>query len=142
MIKNYQQRDLLPGLECNQPSFLKYYYLFLMNIDSIAYWNRVIAIASELPGAEISTSYGTPAFKVNKKLFTRLKEDGKTLVVYSEERDKWMKKAPGTFFITNHYKNYPSFLVDLESVKTRDLEELLFKAWQLRAPKRLLKPKN
>ena len=113
-----------------------------MNIDMIAYWNRVVAIAQDLPGAEISTSYGTPAFKVNKKLFTRLKEDGKTLVVYSAERDKWMKKDPSTFFITDHYKNYPSMLVNLASVKTRDLKELLYAAWQMRALKRLLKSKK
>jgi hypothetical protein len=113
-----------------------------MNIDTIAYWNRVIAIAKDLPGAEISTSYGTPAFKVDKKLFTRLREDGKTLVVYSVERDVWMRKEPATFFITDHYKNYPWLLVDLEIVKTKDLKELLHTAWELRAPKRLLNSKK
>jgi len=113
-----------------------------VNIDMIAYWNRVITIANDLPGAEISTSYGTPAFKVNKKLFTRLKEDGKTLMVYSEERDKWMKKNPSTFFITDHYKNYPSLLVDLASVTNKDLKELLQKAWRMRAPKRLIDAKK
>ena len=113
-----------------------------MNIDGIAYWNRVAAIAKDLPGTEISTSYGTPALKVNKRLFTRLREDGKTLVVYNGERDIWMKKNPSTFFITDHYKNYPWLLVDLASVKTNDLEKLLHMAWQWRAPKRLLDKKK
>ena len=110
-----------------------------MNIDVIFYWNRVIDIADKLPGAELSTSYGTPAFKVNKKLFVRLKEDGKTLVVYTNERDKWMKKDPAVFFITDHYKNYPSLLIALDTVKKKDLEYLVHESWQIRAPKRLLK---
>lgn len=108
-----------------------------MDIDMIAYWNRVVAIARHLPGAEISTSYGTPAFKVNKKLFTRLREDGKTLVVYSMERDAWMKKNGSIFFITDHYKNYPWLLVDLSLVKTNDLKAVLKTAWACRAPARL-----
>ena len=110
-----------------------------MNIDVIACWNRVIEIADELPGAELSTSYGTPAFKVNKKLFARLKEDGKTLVVYTGEREKWMKKEPAVFFITDHYKNYPAMLIDLNTVKKKDLQHLVHASWKMRAPKRLLK---
>src|ERR1700710_2538775 len=110
-----------------------------MNIDVIFCWNRVIEIADKLPGAELSTSYGTPAFKVNKKLFARLKEDGKTLMVYTNERDKWMKKDPVVFFITDHYKNYPSMLIDLNTVKEKDLAQLIHASWQLKAPKRLLK---
>jgi hypothetical protein len=91
------------------------------------------------PGTEASTSYGTPAFKVHKKMFARLKEDGKTLVVYTEERERWMKEDPKTFFITDHYKNYPAMLIDLVTVKKKDLQKLLWASWQLRAPKRLLK---
>jgi hypothetical protein len=38
-------------------------------------------------------------FKVNKKMFARLKEDGKTLVVYTKERNKWMKQDPALFLL-------------------------------------------
>lgn len=110
-----------------------------MNIDVIVFYNQVSSIALGFPGAIASTSYGTPAFKVNKKLFARFKEDGKTLVVYTEERDKWMKENPATFFITDHYKNYPAMLIDLATVKKKDLKQLLLASWQIRAPKRLLK---
>jgi hypothetical protein len=110
-----------------------------MNIDTIACWNRICEIAAGLPGSELSTSYGTPAFKVNNKLFARLKEDGKTLVVYTAAREKWMKKEPATFFITDHYKNYPLMLIDLNLVRKKDLQHLIHTSWQLRAPKRLLK---
>src|SRR5258705_12509994 len=101
-----------------------------MHIDVIAFYNQVSSIALGFPGVVASTSYGTPAFKVNKKLFARFKEDGKTLVVYTDERDKWMKENPAVFFITDHYKNYPAMLIDLSRVKKRDLKQLLFASWQ------------
>jgi hypothetical protein len=110
-----------------------------MNIDTIAFYNQVSSIALGLPGVIASTSYGTPAFKVNKKLFARFKEDGKTLVIYTSERNKWMKKEPATFFITDHYKNGPYMLIKLAAVSKKDLKQLLFESWQLRAPIRLLK---
>jgi hypothetical protein len=112
-----------------------------MNIDVIAFYSKVSSIAMGFPGAVASTSYGTPAFKVNKKLFARLKEDGKTLVVYTNEREKWMKENPATFFITDHYKNYPLMLIDLGTVKKKDLKELLHASWELRAPESLIKKK-
>ena len=110
-----------------------------MNIDALAWWNEVSLLALKLPGAVASTSYGTPAFKVNKKLFARLKEDGKTLVVYTHERDKWMKQNPATFFITDHYNNYPAMLIDLATVNKKELKALLLASWQIRAPAKLLK---
>ena|SRR5258705_12399610 len=110
-----------------------------MNIDVIAYYNKVSEIALGFPGTEPSTSYGTPAFKVRKKMFARFKEDGKTLVVYTNERDKWMKANPVTFFITDHYKNYPAMLIDLVTVKKKQLKQLLYASWKIRAPASLLK---
>jgi hypothetical protein len=110
-----------------------------MNIDVIAFYNKVSEIALSFPGAEASTSYGTPAFKVSKKMFARFKEDGKTLVVYTHEREKWMNANPVTFFITDHYKNYPSMLINLATVKKKELQKLLYASWEIRAPKNLLK---
>jgi hypothetical protein len=110
-----------------------------MSIDIIEFYARVSAIAMSFPGAESSTSYGTPAFKVKKKLFARFREDGKTLVVFTEERNKWMKKNPTTFYITDHYKNYPLMLIDLSTVKEKDLKDLLLASWKMQAPKSLIK---
>ena len=110
-----------------------------MNIDALAFWSGVSAIAAQFPGAEAGTSYGTPAYKVNKKLFARLKENGQTLVVFSNERDKWMKQNPAVFFITDHYKNYPMMLIDLATVTRKDLKTLLLASWQMRVPERLKK---
>ena len=44
-------------------------------------WDHVVSLAqAELPEVEVSTSYGTPALKVRKKLFARLREDSEHLV--------------------------------------------------------------
>ena len=110
-----------------------------MNIDVIEFYNKACSIATELPGVITSRSYGTPSFKVNKKMFARIREDGKTLVVYTNERNRWMKQDPDTFFITDHYENYPLMLIDLSRVKKKELQQLLVASWQLRAPKALQK---
>ena len=70
-----------------------------MNLDTIFFMNMVAPIAEKLAGTELSSSYGTPAFKVKKKMYARLREDGTTLVVYTNEREKWMKKS-GKFVTT------------------------------------------
>ena len=81
-----------------------------MEGHSVFLWEKVSKIAMTLPGVYERTAYGTPAFYVEKKLFTRLREDGQTLVVYNDNRDEWIASNPDTFFYTDHYKDYPMFL--------------------------------
>ena len=113
-----------------------------MNIDALHHWRRVSSVALQLPGAELSSSYGTPAVKVKKKLFARLKEDGHTLVVFSNERDTWMKCNSAIFFITDHYRNYPMLLINLELVSAKDLAALVLASWQITAPAQLQQKKK
>ena len=110
-----------------------------MNIDAFYYLDAIRKIALSLPGVEEYTCYGTPAFRVKKKLLARIKEDGETLAIHSEEREIWMKYDPGVFFITDHYRNYPMLLIKLPAVKQDDLKGALFEGWKQIAPKRLLK---
>jgi hypothetical protein len=97
-------------------------------------------LALALPGVEEGTSYGTPAFKVGGKLLARLREDGESLVVRIGflERELRMKTDPETFYITDHYLNYPAMLVRLPRVPAAQLRELLDQAWREVAPKRFL----
>lgn len=83
-------------------------------------------MALALPSVEEGTSYGTPALKVRGKLFVRLKEDGETIVLKTtyEEREELMAHDPETYFITNHYLNYPYILVSLKRVHPDALKEL------------------
>jgi hypothetical protein len=107
--------------------------------ESPVTFDTVRQIARELPGAVESTSYGTPAFKVGKNLFVRQHQDGESLVVKidRDQRSMRMKADPETFFITDHYLNYPYMLIRLARVEREDLCELLEDAWELSAPKSL-----
>ena len=97
-------------------------------------------LASALPGVEEGTSYGTLAFRVQGKLFARLREDGETLAVRADfdERETLMGAAPETFFLTDHYRNYPMVLVRLAKIDAGELGGVLENAWRFSAPKRLL----
>ena len=103
-------------------------------------FDTVREIALTFPGAVESTSYGTPAFKVAKKLFARLHQDGESLVVRinEAERTRRMKADPVTFFITDHYLDYPWMLVKLSTVQRDDLHVLLAEAWRHVAPSSLI----
>lgn len=103
-------------------------------------FNTVRQLAITLPHVEESTSYGTPAFKIKKKLFARLHQDGVSLVIHITEQDRqrWLAIDPETFYITDHYINYPWMLVRLATVKRGDLQALLTQAWRLAAPTSLL----
>jgi hypothetical protein len=97
-------------------------------------------IALAFPGVEEGLSYGTPGFRVRGKFLARLWEDGETLVVRcgDDERDFRMKADPETFFITDHYRGYPTVLVRLTKVSKEDLREVLEQAWRQQAPRRLV----
>jgi hypothetical protein len=105
-------------------------------------WEIAKALGSELPEVEESTSYGTPALKVRGKMFARLREDGETLVVWTDflEREALTQGDPKAFFITPHYEDYPLVLIALDHVDLEELRELLIESWRQRAPKRLLRP--
>ena len=98
-------------------------------------------LALAFPGVEEGLSYGTPGFRVRGKFLARMWEDGETLVVKcgDDERDFRMKADPETFFITDHYRGYPTVLVRLARVTTTDLRDVLEQAWRLNAPRRLVK---
>jgi hypothetical protein len=98
-------------------------------------------LALAFPGVEEGLSYGTPGFRVRGKFLARLWEDGETLVVKcgDNERDFRMKADPATFFITEHYRGYPTVLVRLARVREDDLQAVLEEAWRRQAPRRLVK---
>jgi len=110
-----------------------------MEIKSVAFYQRLSKAALAMPDLYEKSCFRTPAFYVEKKFFVRLKEDGKTIALYNNERDEWIAQNDDVFFTTDHYKNYPMLLVNLEMVSNADLKTLIQTAWELRAPKKLLK---
>jgi len=81
-------------------------------------------------------SYGMPGFRVEDKLFARMKEDA-VLVVYREgedEKEALIESEPDKFFTTPHYDGYPMVLVRLDAIDEVDLLDLLEESWHLRNP--------
>lgn len=97
-------------------------------------------IALALPSVEEYTCYGTPAFRVGKKLMARLREDGDTLVMKIEDsrRELLLQVDPETYFMEDHYCGYPVVLLRLSRIKADSLTRLFEDAWRRLAPKRLL----
>ena len=109
-----------------------------MASDPFIYLEFIRKVMFALPGVTEGLCFGTPGMYVQKKFLTRLWENGEVLVVRIDDRDKWIEKDPDVFFITDHYKNYPSVLVNLPKVDPAELEQLLIEAWRGRASKTLL----
>ena len=97
-------------------------------------------IAFSFPGVEEGTSYGTPAFRVRGTLLARLHDSGEALVVKVDlaERESLMESDPVTFYITDHYLNYPFVLIRLSTASRSELRGLFEKAWRAAAPKQLI----
>ncbi len=112
--------------------------IWLLNERSQQYMAALREIVLPLPGTEEYLCYGTPAFRVKKKLLARLREDGETLAVHADDRDIWMEAQPGMFFVTPHYQNSAMVLVKLDGVDSGLLKQVLTEAWLQIAPKRVL----
>jgi len=103
---------------------------------------QVKKIVLAFPGANESTSYGYPSFKIEKKFFTRLRSDDNSLVLVvssMDERDMLLEADPKLFHITPHYQNYPTVLARLEHLDAKTLRGMLERRWRRIAPKKLQK---
>ena len=104
-------------------------------------YRRAVAIALELPGVEEETSYGTPALKVKNKFLARLRTEAEgALAIRCDflDRQILLQADPRTFFITDHYLNYPMILVHLKRIRVRELRDLITRAWRMVAPAKLV----
>jgi hypothetical protein len=104
-------------------------------------WAALCKLAMKLPGVELGTSYGTPALRVRKKLLVRLKEDGQSVVIMIDfaDRDVLLELDPAAFYLTDHYRPYPTMLVRLSEVRKDMVGRLVEEAWRRQAPKSLAK---
>jgi hypothetical protein len=97
---------------------------------------RLLALG--LPGCAEGPCYGTPGYRVNGKLFARLKDDATMVVgIDRDTREALLEANPSAFFVTDHYRPYDWMLVRLAAVTGDELEDMLRLAWSRKAPKRL-----
>jgi hypothetical protein len=94
-------------------------------------WKKLKEVMAELsfPSTEESVSYSTPSYRVKKKFLMRLKEDGETLVIHSNDRDIWINEDAEVFFVTEHYFNAPYVLVNLKKIRKPKLRQLIRQSW-------------
>jgi hypothetical protein len=109
----------------------------------VADWETVREIADALPGAEESTTYGKPCFKVKGKLFAWVSpddaaEDALAVRVDPGELPLLVETAPERYFQTEHYHGHPILLIRMDGIEGQELAERIEDSWLLRAPKRLV----
>lgn len=99
-------------------------------------------IALSFPEAHEKSSYGNPAIFVAKKFFARYRKEDKSIVWIvgaMDERDHLLEIDPKTYFITDHYRDYPSVLVRVARLNKTQLRAMLERRWRAIAPKKLVK---
>lgn len=99
-------------------------------------FDTVRKIALALPGVEESTMYGAPVLKVRGKLLAcmamnKAAEPNSLVVrVDADQRAELLETDPRTYYLKDHYVNYPSVLVRLSQIQPDVLKDLLTMAWR------------
>ncbi len=99
-------------------------------------FDTVRKLGLALEDVEESTAYGAFALKVRGSLLAcqainKSAEPGSLAVrIDLEQRDALLAEAPGTYYVTDHYANYPMVLVRLTKISTDQLRDLLSAAWR------------
>jgi hypothetical protein len=89
-----------------------------------------------LPDVEEGTAYGSPALNVRGKMFACLavnrSAEPNTLAVCVdfEQRNDLIAEEPETYYVTDHYVNYPFVLVRLPRIPEDALRDLLSMGWR------------
>ena len=111
-------------------------------------FDTVKKIGLALPGVEESTTYGASSLKVGGQLLTcpainKSAEPNSIMVrVPLEQRSEMIAEAPETYYVTDHYVNYPCVLVRLSHIEPDALKDLLRMSWQFVSTKRTRKKSN
>jgi hypothetical protein len=94
-------------------------------------FKTVESIARALPDVEVTTAYGQPALKVRGKMFACIAShksaEPNTLAVMMDfgDRDALLQDDPETYYLKEHYVNYPCILVRLSRVRADALRDLI-----------------
>jgi hypothetical protein len=97
-------------------------------------FKAVESIGRTLPDVEVTTTWGQPTLKVRGKMFVCIAShksaEPNTLVVMMDfaDRDALIEDDPGTYYLKDHYLNYPCVLVRLSRVQPDALRDLVIGA--------------
>jgi hypothetical protein len=99
-------------------------------------FNAVESIGRTLPDVEVTTTWGQPTLKVRGKMFVCIAShksaEPNTLVVMMDfaDRDALLADDPDTYYLKDHYVNYPCILVRLSQVRADALRDLVIGAYR------------
>jgi len=111
-------------------------------------FETVREIGLELPGVEPGATFGWPCLKANGKLFAWMpvKKDVEpgtlALRIDFDQRDALMEEAPDTYYLTDHYVNYPAVLVRLNRLDNSSLRDLVRTSHRFVTTKNPVKPRS
>jgi hypothetical protein len=97
-------------------------------------FKTVESIGRTLADVEVTTAWGQPALKVRGKMFVCIAShksaEPNTLVLMMDfaDRDALIEDDPGTYYLKDHYVNYPCVLVRLSRVHRDALRDLVIGA--------------
>jgi len=95
---------------------------------------REIGLA--MPDVEEGTMYGSPALKVRGKLLACLaihksaEPESLAVRIDFDQRAGLLAEGPETYYLTDHYVNYPVVLVRLSQIRIGQMRDLLGSAWR------------
>jgi hypothetical protein len=99
-------------------------------------FDTVRRIGLALPEVEDGTAYGTPCLKVRGQLLTCIainksaEPDSLVVRISIDDRNELLEGAPDTYYVTDHYVNYPSVLVRLSRIRRDAMKDLLLMSWK------------
>ena len=97
-------------------------------------FDAVRTIGLRLPGVDAGTAYGSDALKANGKMIAcvatnKSAEPGSLVVCLGfAQRDELIAAEPETYYLKDHYLNYPVVLVRLARIHEDALRDLLLMA--------------
>jgi hypothetical protein len=94
-------------------------------------FKTVESIGRTLPDVEVTTTWGQPTLKVRGRMFvcvaSHKSAEPNTLVVMMDfaDRDALVEDDADTYYLKDHYLNYPCVLVRLSRVRADALRDLI-----------------
>ena len=95
-------------------------------------------VALQFPGVVDSTSFGTAALRVGRRLLVRHRPEIDAVVVRIDPLDKELliERNGDVYFTTPHYDGYPALLARLGALRPQELATLLDASYRFATARR------